>query len=83
MPLKTIITKVTLCVGDPDKDTVEVRDPSGAILVPRSAGVALKKPGELVTLDAAEADVIIARFGGEVLEEIPDQAEKPIKAPAK
>ena len=73
MPKKTIITKITLGVRDPERDTVEVRDPNGLVLVPASAGIAHKAPGEPVTLEAAEADAIVKRFGGEVLEEIPDE----------
>jgi hypothetical protein len=74
MPKKTIVTKIALGVEDPDQDVAEVRDANGAILVPAARGIAHKKAGEPVTLDADEADRIIARFGGEVLEEIPDEA---------
>lgn len=74
MPKKTIVTKIALGVEDPDHDVAEVRDPNGLVLVPASRGIAHKKAGEPVTLDADEADRIVARFGGEVLEEIPDEA---------
>ncbi len=73
MPKKTIVTKIALGVEDPDHDVAEVRDANGAILVPAARGIAHKKAGEPVTLDADEADRIIARFGGEVLEETPDE----------
>lgn len=73
MPKKTIVTKIALGVEDPDHDVAEVRDANGTILVPAARGIAHRKAGEPVTLDADEADRIIARFGGEVLEEIPDE----------
>lgn len=73
MPKKTIVTKIALGVEDPDHYVAEVRDAAGTVLVPASRGIAHKKAGEEVTLDADEADRIIARFGGEVLEEIPDE----------
>lgn len=73
MPKKTIVTKIALGVEDPDHDVAEVRDAAGTVLVPAARGIAHRKAGEEVTLDADEADRIIARFGGEVLEEIPDE----------
>lgn len=84
MPTKTIVTKIALGVEDPDHDVAEVRDANGAILVPAARGIAHKKAGEPVTLDADEADRIIARFGGEVLTDAADDA--PVgdtKTPAK
>lgn len=74
MPKKTIVTKIALGIEDPDHDVAEVRDAAGTVLVPASRGIMHKKAGEAVTLDAGEADRIIARFGGEVLEQIPDEA---------
>lgn len=73
MPKKTIITKVTLGVEAPDKTVAEARDENGNVLQPRSLGLDHVLPGNPVTLDAAEADAIIARWGGEVVEEIPDE----------
>lgn len=73
MPQKTIKTKVTLGIADPRQDSPLVRDPTGAVLHPGSKGLGHAAPGTPVTLDADEADWIIARFGGEVLEEIPDE----------
>lgn len=74
MPRKTIIAKVTLGVEAPEKTVAEARDVNGNVIQPRSLGLEHVLPGTPVTLDAAEADRIIARFGGEVLEEIPDEA---------
>lgn len=85
MPKKTIITTVTLGVPDPTQDVAEARDVNGTILLPRASGVAHAAPGKPVTLDAGEADAILARFGGEVLEVIPDTVpeKSPAKAPTK
>ena len=72
MPKKTITTKVAIGVHDPERDTPEVKDATGNVLQPYSRGLGHASPGTPVTLDADEADRIIARWGGEVLEEIPD-----------
>ena len=74
MPKKTIITTVTLGVHAPDLDMIEVRNANDILLSPGSRGLGHVAPGEPVTLDAAEADEILARYGGEVIEEIPDEA---------
>ncbi|MRI57415.1 hypothetical protein D8770_26285 [Methylobacterium sp. DB1607] len=71
-PQKTIITTVTLGVHDPDGDMPEVRDASGNVLSPAIRGLGHAAPGMPVTLDADEADRILARWGGEVVDEDED-----------
>ncbi len=83
MPKKTITTTVTLGIADPAQDTPEVRDPLGAVLHPGSKGLGHAAPGTPVTLDADEADAIIARFGGVVVAEIDDEPEAPEPTEAK
>lgn len=72
-PQKTIITSVTLGVHDPAGDMPEVRDASGNVLSPAIRGLGHAAPGTPVTLDADEADRILARWGGEVVDEDSDE----------
>ncbi len=58
MPKKRITAGVTVAVPD------EEHGPAVAFYAP---------PGTEIVLEADEADRIIARFGGEVLEVIPDE----------
>lgn len=61
MPKKKITADVTLGVDS------GYRDAAGAPIT------TMVPPGTEVVLEASEADRIIARWGGEVLEEIPDE----------
>lgn len=82
MPKKMIIAKVAIGIHDPDRDTPAAHDAAGNVLQPYSRGLGHASPGTPVTLDADEADRIIARFGGEVLEEIPDEESAADAKPA-
>ncbi len=82
MPQKTIVTTVTVGVPDEHKSKSEIRTDAGVVVQPAETVLKHVPPGELVTLDGAEADAIVKRFGGEVIEEIADAPAK-AKAPAK
>lgn len=62
MPKKRITTNVTVAVTDGEHAGYGM---PAAFYAP---------PGTEIVLEASEADRIMARWGGEVLEEIPDEA---------
>lgn len=62
MPKKRITTNVTVAVSD---------DEQGGFIAPVAF---YAPPGTEIVLEASEADRIMDRWGGEVLEVIPDEA---------
>ena len=62
MATRKVRLGVTVGIPDPDKTVPEVKDAEGRTIRPAAIGVRYLAPGELVEIEAEEADRLEARF---------------------
>ncbi|MRI57686.1 hypothetical protein D8770_27855 [Methylobacterium sp. DB1607] len=74
MPTKTIKLPITVGLADETLSKPEIRNDLGLVVQAAETVIKHAAPGTPVTLDAGEADALLARFGGEIV---------PAKAPTK
>ncbi|MDV2988156.1 UNVERIFIED_CONTAM: hypothetical protein Q9R58_28035 [Methylobacteriaceae bacterium AG10] len=67
MPTKTIKLPITVGLADEILSKPEIRNDLGLVVQAAETVIKHVAPGTPVTLDAGEADALLARFGGEIV----------------
>lgn len=75
-PTKTILTTITLHAKDEKRSRAFKYDPQGVQIAGKHVLIDIP-PGTVVTLDAKEADKIMARHGGEETDRVAEFVIKP------